>query len=70
MPMKKVRHDKALKIEHEGQRWTLDAAEWNDGQRGELRVYRVHGDITSPLLAEALEVEAQDRGLALCMAGG
>lgn len=63
--MSKVRHDRALVIEHEGQRWTIDAAEWRDGRHGELRVYRINGDITSPLLADALALEAQSRSLQL-----
>lgn len=62
--MKKTRHDKALRIEHEGQAWTIDAAEWRDETgKGELRVYTVHGNVTTPLLVEALELEAASRGL-------
>lgn len=63
--MTKTRHDKALEIEHEGFRWTVDAAEWRDAEgHGELRVYAIHGDVTTPALAEALELEAATRGLA------
>jgi hypothetical protein len=65
--MKKVRHDRALRIAYEGKVWIVDAAEirFEDTGRGELRVYRVHGDVTTPLLAEALQLEADSRGLAL-----
>lgn len=69
MAMRKVAHNRALQIEHEGQRWTVDAAEWREGDHGELRIYSVHGDITSPDLRDALELEAQARGLqAICEA--
>ena len=64
--MKKVRHDTNLRIEHEGQVWHVDAAEWRgEGGVGELRIYAVHGSVTTPLLAEALELEAAARGLDL-----
>jgi hypothetical protein len=68
--MKKVRHDKNLRIDHEGKFWIVDLAEWRNAAdtRGELRVYRVEGDVTTPLLAEALEAEAQGRALSLMMA--
>ncbi len=64
--MKKIRHDRNLRIEHEGFAWNVDAAEWvgSDGS-GELRVYKIHGDVTTPLLVEALELEAVARGLNL-----
>lgn len=65
MAFKKVRHDRRLKLEHEGERWEVDAAEWRDGDRGELRVYSVHGNINSPALKEALELEAASRGLSI-----
>jgi hypothetical protein len=62
--MKKIRHDRNIRIEHEGCVWNIDAAEWRNGEgRGELRVYRIHGDVTTPLLVEALELEAASRGL-------
>jgi hypothetical protein len=62
---KKVRHDKAFRLAHEGQVWTVDLAEWRDAEtgKGELRCYRVEGNVTTPLLAEALRLEAQARGL-------
>lgn len=63
--MKKVKHQKNFKLTHEGKVWTLDLAEWRDTKtgKGQLRVYRVDGDITNPLLREALELEATVRGL-------
>jgi hypothetical protein len=52
------------RIEHEGIVWQIDAkAFYNPDGTGTLRVYRVHGDITSPLLAEAIEAEAALCGL-------
>jgi hypothetical protein len=68
--MKKVRHDKALRIRYEGKVWIVDAAEWRtpDGSRGELRVYRIEGDVTTPLLGEALQAEAESRTLSLIAA--
>jgi|LakMenE01Jun11ns_1017448.scaffolds.fasta_scaffold9930028_9 hypothetical protein len=62
---KKVRHDREFNLSHEGLRWIVDLAEWRDetSKRGELRAYRIDGDITTPLLREALELEAQTRGL-------
>lgn len=68
--MKKVRHDRRLRLEHEGKVWVVDAAEFRsvDDSRGELRVYRVEGDVTTPLLREALEAEAQGRALGLMIA--
>ena len=65
--MKKVRHDKALRIEHEGEVWTIDAAEWRNGEIGQLRVYAIHGSVTSPNLVPALELEAASRGLAVSL---
>jgi len=66
--MTKKHHDKALVIEHEGMKWTVDAAEWRDASgKGELRVYRIEGDITKlDVLKEALQLEADARGLAIC----
>lgn len=45
--------------------WIVDLAEWRDetSKKGELRAYRIDGDITTPLLREALDLEAQVRGL-------
>ncbi len=62
--MKRVRIDSGLDIEHEGMRWNVDAAEWQapDGH-GELRISKVRGDVTSPLLMTALQAEADARGL-------
>ena len=62
----KVRHDRDLRVEHEGGVWQVDAAEWHraDGKR-ELRVYRIHGDINHPHLGEALQLEADSRGITL-----
>jgi len=57
---KKVFSENHRRIEHEGMVWHVDCAVWHDRVtgKGEFRVYRVHGDITSPLLAEALEIQA------------
>lgn len=68
--LKKVRHDKNLRLEHEGKFWIVDAAEWRnaDDTRGELRVYRIEGDVTTPLLAQALQAEAEGRALSLQIA--
>lgn len=68
--LKKGRHDRALRIEHEGKVWTIEAAEWRNEARtrGELRVYRIEGDVTTPLLAEALQAEADSRALGLSVA--
>jgi hypothetical protein len=62
---KKVRHDRNFKLSHEGLNWIVDLAEWRDetSKKGELRAYRIDGDITTPLLKEALDLEAQVRGL-------
>jgi hypothetical protein len=70
MAMKKVRHDRSFKLSYEGQHWTVDLAEWRDSTtgKGELRTYAVNGDITSPLLSEALELEADKRALAHLLA--
>jgi uncharacterized OsmC-like protein len=66
MTLRKVRHDRNFKLAHEGQHWTVDLAEWRDSAtgKGELRAYAVNGDITSPLLRDALELEADKRCLA------
>lgn len=64
--MTKVRHDRDLRIEHNGNVWTVDAAEWRaDDGTGELRIYEIHGSITDPALKEALELEAASRGIPL-----
>lgn len=61
---RKVRHDKELRIDYEGFSWVVDCAEWRDDQgRGQLRVYRIIGDVTTPMLREALQNEADGRGL-------
>jgi hypothetical protein len=62
---KKVRHDRKFRLFHEGRDWIVDLAEWRDetNGKGELRAYRIDGDITTPLLVEALDLEAQARGL-------
>ena len=70
MAMNKVKHEKDFRLELDGTFWTIDLAEWRDPANGsgELRVYRVEGDITTPKLADALELEAGSRGLALLLA--
>lgn len=62
-------HKKDHVLNHEGKRWTVDIAAWEDldGKSGQLRVYRVEGDVTTPLLKEALEAEAAAEGLRLTM---
>ena len=63
--MEKIRHDKNFRLVYEGINWTVDLAEWFDKKtgKGELRAYRIDGDITTPLLQEALQLEAESRGL-------
>jgi hypothetical protein len=63
--MIKTRHDRDFQLRHEGFLWTVDLAEWRDKVtgKGELRAYRIQGDITTPLLGEALALEAQSRAL-------
>lgn len=55
------------KVEYEGQVWHIDVEEYKTPgtSYGELIVRRVHGDITHPLLAEALENLAAERSLIL-----
>ena len=54
------------RIEHEGHVWQIDAkAFYRENGAGELRVYRVHGDVTTPKLHEALQLEADVIGLKL-----
>ena len=52
-------------IEHEGNRWGVKYKIFP--KRKELRVYRVEGDITTPLLREALELFTQAQALKLNM---
>ena len=68
--MIKVRHDRDFELKHEGLRWTMDLAEWREeaGTKGELRAYQIRGNICTPLLKEALELEAAARGLMWRMA--
>jgi hypothetical protein len=63
--MKKVDHQKNYRLEHEGLFWHIDFAEWRgDDGKGEIRVYRIDGDVTTPLLHEALQSLADQRGYA------
>jgi hypothetical protein len=66
MAMIKVKHQRHFRLEWEGCHWTVNLSEWRDEKtgRGELRAYAVEGDITDPGLIEALDLEAQARGLA------
>lgn len=64
--MRKVWHDRDYRLVFAGNVWTLDVAEWREvkkPERGELRVYRVHGDVSQPLLDRALFRLAKHRGL-------
>lgn len=62
--MRKVAVYRDLPIEHEGRRWIIDASQWRgDDGKGELRVHRVQGDITSSDLAPALQLHADALGL-------
>jgi len=61
--MKKVWHDKDYTLNHEGLSWNLDIAEWRDQGRGELRVYRIEGDVTNSKLLEGLQILADSKGL-------
>lgn len=69
MAMKKTAHNTDFRLEHGGLHWTVDIATWRDDEdgTGELRVYRIHGDVTTPLLREGLEALADVRGLQLAM---
>ncbi len=63
--MRKVAVYRGLTIEGEGSRWTVDASQWKaDDGKGELRVHKVHGDISSPHLVPALQLHADALGLA------
>lgn len=60
----KVKHERGFPLKYEGQTWIVELAEWRDQfGKGELRVYRIEGDITSKDLADALQNEADGRGL-------
>lgn len=64
--MREVKREEGFKLQHEGQTWTLDISEWRDEKgAGELRVHRVEGNKTTPLLVEALKREADSRGISL-----
>lgn len=69
--MEKTEHLRDYKLSHEGKTWTVEIAVWRqvlDPGRGELRVYRIEGDVTNQaLLNEALQAEADNRGLALTL---
>ena len=53
---------KDYRIEHEGIVWTIDG-KWDRATK-QLKVYRVHGDVTQPeLLKEALEILTNELGL-------
>lgn len=68
MAMNKVKHDRDFCLKYEDKVWIVDIAEWRGAAgEGELRCYRVEGDVTTPLLAEALQNEADSRGLAALM---
>lgn len=67
MPSKNsITQNQTKRIEHEGQHWDIQYKIFPDV--GELRVYRVMGDVTKPeLLREALQVFAGEQGLRLLM---
>jgi hypothetical protein len=53
------------RIEHEGTVWRIDGKVWppSGNRPGLFKVYRVHGDITSPHLVPALQLFADTLGL-------
>lgn len=54
------------RIEYADQVWQIDAkAFYRADGTYTLRVYRIHGDITHPMLQEALELEGASIGLQL-----
>ena len=63
--MQKVSHSKGYTLLYEGQQWVIEFAIWINpaSTKGELRVYRIEGDVTSPLLSQALEDLAQQKSL-------
>lgn len=65
----KVWHNRNKRVDHNGHVWHLDVAAWRDaaGGVGVLRVYKVHGDITSPDLSEAIGLIAAEEGLTWTM---
>lgn len=64
--LKKVRSEVGFRLEYDGQVWVVDMAEYRDPQgKGELRVTRIEGNVTTPLLKEALELEAASRAVIL-----
>lgn len=64
--LKKVRSEVGFRLEYDGQVWVVDMAEYRDLQgNGELRVTRIEGNVTTPLLKEALELEAASRAVTL-----
>jgi hypothetical protein len=69
--MEKIKALIGFKLEYEGQSWIVDLAIWVNRKtgKGELRCYRVEGDITSPLLAEALQNKAEAEALNLIIMG-
>lgn len=69
--MEKTEHLRDFKLQHEGRTWIVEIAVWRqvlDPGKGELRVYRIEGDVTNrALLNEALQAEADTRGLAIAL---
>lgn len=59
----KVWSNPNYRLEHEGYVCTVDVAEWRNDERAELRVYGIHGDVTTDLLREALELLCNERAL-------
>lgn len=66
-PFEKVAHHREHHLEYEGRHWTIDYAVWRNSESGELRVYRIFGDVTTPLLAKALQAMAGAEGLRLAL---
>lgn len=65
----KMWHDKNKRVEHEGHVWHLDIACWRSPNTGTgvLRVYKVHGDVNTAALSEALNLLAAAEGLTWAM---
>jgi hypothetical protein len=58
------------RIEHEGASWRIDGKVWppKGNRPGLFKVYRVHGDITSPHLVPGLQLFADTLGLQAVLA--
>jgi hypothetical protein len=67
--LRKVWHDRNYRLQFGGNVWHLDVAQWSEAEhpeRGELRVYRVYGDVSNQaILDRAILRLAKHRNLCL-----